>query len=121
VTVRHALLAAAFAVLAGLRGADADWLWAAVFGAGAAGYAASALSAARRRPAPGTGTSPDAEGSDVPDLPEPAVLARSLAVHQRAARSWSALTAVTAAIAAGLLLVQPTLAAVAGGAALVAL
>lgn len=120
-TVRHAVLAVAFAVLAGLRVADADWLWAAVFAAGAAGYAVSALSAARRRPAAAEGTSPDAVGSDVRDLPEPAVLARSLAVHERSARTWSLLTVLAAATAAGLLLVQPALAAVAAGVSLFAL
>ena len=121
--VRHGLLGAALLVVAGLRLADGDALWAAVLAA--AGLVEAGLAVAGRTGAPGTPDTGDDSGARPSSLsaplPEQPVVERSLAGRRRNQRVWLFGVCVCTVAAVALLSSEPTVAAVLAVLALVSL
>lgn len=115
--VRHTWLAAALAVVALLRAGSGDWVWAGVLGAGALAEVGVAL-LERRRAAASAAPSP-APSARV--LPGPSELARALAAHRQATRTWTAVTLLALVVAGVLLVTEASLALVVAVVAVAAL
>ena len=114
--VRHGFLAAALLVVAVLRGASGDWLWAALLGLGAAAEAAVLLLERRARavrPVRGTAAQPA--------LPSPGAIEVSLRGHRQVQRLWTVLLAGTLGTALALVVSSPSLGMLLALAALVSL
>ena len=115
--IRHGFLAAALLAVAGLRAMSGDWMWAAVLGLGAVAELAVLL-LARRRAVTGSATEVDRSR---PARPGAETLRSSELAHRQAQRMWTALLGLTAVGGLALVLTAPSLAAVLGTLALVAL